>query len=113
MTQPNTQLTNRDLIIGQPVSFRPVVVRIRFPDGAPMSWAVVRATGDAPEGDLPWTFSQVASVNGKGVVRFKAPANRKLRIEVRDWYGRDLKKAYIATYEVGLEPIEREFVVEP
>jgi len=47
------------------------------------------------------------------VVRFQAPANRKLRIEISDWHGRDLKKTYASTHAPGASAIDQEFVVVP
>jgi hypothetical protein len=36
-----------------------------------------------------------------------------LRIEVRDWYGRDLKGVYASTHEPGRATITQEFIVTP
>jgi hypothetical protein len=114
VTSTSVHLTAKNLIIGKPVSLRPVVVRVHFPDGAPMITAVVHAIGEPIEdGGLPWTFSAVASLQQKGVVRFLAPSNRKLRIDIRDWHGRDLKKPYVSTHTAGLAVIEQEFVIVP
>ena len=114
VTRTTAHLVHRDLVTGKPVTFRPVVVRAQFPDGVPMGWAVVRATGEpVGDGDVLWTFSKVTGAGKDSTVRFQAPTNRKLRIEIIDWYGRDLKKAYVATYAAGTEPIAREFVITP
>jgi hypothetical protein len=113
VTNAEMRLAPRDLVIGAPVSFRPVVVRVRFPDGTPMPTAVVHAVGEPIEdGGVPWTFVKVAS-SKDGVVRFQAPSNRKLRIDIRDWHGRDLKKTYASTHAPGPAAIEQEFVIVP
>jgi hypothetical protein len=47
---------------------------------------IEHAIGDPiEENGVPWTFSRVASAPNEGEVRFQASANRKLRIEIRDW----------------------------
>jgi len=105
-------LKGMDLKAGKPVALRKVTVRVRFPDGAPMRTAVIRCTGSPIEdGDEPWLIEKV-SLNA-GSVEFSVPANRKLRIELSDWYRRDLKAAYISTHEPGSTSIVREFIVKP
>jgi hypothetical protein len=114
VTSTGVRLTTKDLVIGKPVGFRPVVVRVHFPYGAPMTTAAVYAVGEPiEEGGVPWTFFRVAGSKEEGVVRFQAPANRKLRIEIRDWHGRDLKKAYRSTHAAGMAAIDQEFVIVP
>jgi hypothetical protein len=107
-------LTGMDLIAGKRVAFRQVNVRVRFPDGAPMRTVQIRCIGlPSQEGDLPWILEKNPLRSDNGVLQFRAPANRKLQLEVRDAYGRDLKASYTSTYEPGLTTITQEFVVIP
>jgi hypothetical protein len=99
-----------DLIAGKPVAFRKVTVRIRFPDGAPMVTAQIMGSGEPLDaGDLPWRVTRIADKQGS--VSFFAPANRRLKIELRDWHERDLKAAYAASYEPGTGDVVHEIVV--
>jgi hypothetical protein len=108
----NVHLTGMDLIIGTRVDFRQVNVKVRFPDGSPMKTAQVRCIGLPSEiEDFPWIDDKVALTSGSA--QFSAPANRSLRIEVRDWYGRDLKATYASTHEPGTTAITQDFVVKP
>jgi len=43
VTSPGQHLAPKDLVIGKPVSFRSVAVRVHSPDGAPMGTAAVHA----------------------------------------------------------------------
>ena len=63
--------------------------------------------------ELPWIFHKIDSDNKNGLVEFLAPANRRLKIEVVDWYGRDLKRPYTSSHEPGTKAIKQEFVVIP
>jgi len=118
VTRTNVHLTAKNLIIGKPVKFRPVEVSVRFPDGARMKTAVVHAEEEPiEEGGVPWTFAEAVSTPGPGgkdgVFRFNVPANRKLRIYISDWHGRDLKKKYESTYTAGTAAIQQVFVIVP
>lgn len=105
-------LKSIDLVVGAPVAMREVIVTLAFPDGAPMKTAVVRVTGNGPlQPDLQWTRSAVSSKAGQ--VSLHAPADRSLRIEVRDWYGRDLGAKYESVHEAGATPISQKFVIQP
>ncbi len=107
-------LTGMNMVAGKRVAFRQVMVRVRFPDGTPMKTAEIRCIGlPARAGDLPWIFRKTPLRSENGVVQFPAPANRKLQLEVRDAYGRDLKASYTSAYEPGLTTITQEFVVIP
>jgi hypothetical protein len=97
-----------DLIIGQRIEARPVTVKVKFPDGKPMTTARAECTGEPIEpGGLVW----------KKMVRdgepIQVPVNRRLRIEVIDFYGRDLKATYASTHEPGSAAIVENFVVKP
>lgn len=101
-----------DLVMGAPVALREVTVTVSFPDGAPMKHAQVRCIGEPrSDSDTEWTVAQVALESGE--VRFHAPAARKLRIEVKDWYGRDLKTKYESSHEPGTGPIAQKVIVTP
>ena len=39
--------------------------------------------------------------------------NRRIRLEVRDAYGRELKGSYTSIHEAGVTPITQEFIVTP
>jgi hypothetical protein len=102
------KLTGMDLIIGQRIEARPVTVKVKFPDGKPMTTARAECTGEPIEpGGLVW----------KKMVRdgepIQVPVNRRLRIEVIDFYGRDLKATYASTHEPGSAAIVENFVVKP
>jgi hypothetical protein len=107
-------LTGMDLVVGKRVEFRHVIVRVRFPDGTPMKTAQIGCVGLPLElGDLSWRLQRVTKENEDGSVEFLAPADRKLQLEIRDRYGRDLKKTYTAAHEPGSATITQEFVVTP
>lgn len=114
VTAAGLHITAKNLTVGEPVSFRPVVVRANFPDGAPMTTAVVNAVGDPAErGDVAWTFAKIAGREDNGVVRFRAPTNRTIRIDIRDRHWRDLKQSYTAIHRAGTSPIDQSFVIVP
>jgi hypothetical protein len=106
-------LTGIDVAVGKPVNFRQVTVRVRFPDGSPMTTAQVECVGSplAP-GDFRWVQDAIVD-RRTGLARFSAPTNRELELRVRDWVGRDLKAAYTSKHEAGTTPIHQEFVVMP
>ena len=107
----HVHLTGMDVAIGSPVDFRQVSVKVVLPDGSPWNTAVVDCVGEPLEtGDIKWRHLEHVK---KGSVQFFAPANRTLRIEVNDWYGRELKADYSATYKPGSTPITRTFIVKP
>jgi hypothetical protein len=103
-----------DLVLGESVTLREVVVNVHFPDGAPMDTAKVYCTGlPRKASDLPWFFN-LSTIHGKqGIIRFSAPSDRKLRLDVEDVYGRPLKAVYSSIHEPGISPIRQEFVIEP
>jgi hypothetical protein len=114
VTGAGVHITAKNLTGGEPVTFRPVVVRVNFPDGAPMTTAVVNVVGEPVDrGDLAWTFAKIAGREDNGVVRFRAPTNRTIRIDIRDWYWRDLKQPYTAIHRAGTSPIDQSFVIVP
>jgi hypothetical protein len=109
-------LTGIDLIAGKSVEFRRVSVRVVFPDGMKMKTAEVVCTGlPLQEGDIPWIDRAYATLSNAadGSIEFLAPANRKLQLEVRDDYGRNLKGVYTSLHEAGVTPITQEFIVTP
>jgi hypothetical protein len=109
-----THLTGMDLVLGESVTLREVVVNVYFPDGAPMDTAKVYCTGlPRREGDLPWLFSHWTIHGNNGIIRFSAPSNRELRLEVDDVYSRPLKAVYTSTHQPGTSPIKQKFVIEP
>jgi hypothetical protein len=113
VTSGGTHLTGMDLTVGKKVEFREVSVHVQFPDGSPMKTAEVECTALPNDQDgFPLTFQKVA-LETNGTVQFSVPANRRLKIEVKDWYGRDLKKPYTSTHEAASMPITQKFVVEP
>jgi hypothetical protein len=107
-------LTGMDLIAGKRVDFRHVVVRVRFPDGTPMKTAQINCTA-LPRGDdgFPCTIQRVAPDSDDSSMQFLAPVDRTLQIEVKDRYGRDLKRTYISTHDPGSTTVTQEFVVTP
>jgi hypothetical protein len=104
---PGQQVTGIDLLIGKPTAFRQVTIRVRFPDGAPMQTAHVRATAPLDQGEPPWSIETIADKNGE--LTFSAPVDLKLRIDVKDQYGRG--ESLSSEHEPGAQPIVREFVV--
>ncbi|HTS50008.1 MAG TPA: carboxypeptidase-like regulatory domain-containing protein [Bryobacteraceae bacterium] len=107
-------LTGMDLIAGEPVEFRQVTVQVKFQDGTPMNTAQIRCVGlPLQPGDFPWIFEKPLIRGDNGVLRFQAPANRKLQLEIKDSFRRDLKGSYTSTHEPGLTPIRQEVVVTP
>ncbi len=113
VTAGGTHLTRMDLTIGKTVEFREVSVHVHFPDGSPMKTAAVECIAlPIEQNGFPLNFHQVA-LETNGTVHFSVPANRKLKIEIKDWYGRDLRKPYTSTHEASSSPITQEFVVVP
>lgn len=111
--RPGMSVAGQDLIVGQPISFRSVTVKVRFPDGAPMTTAQVDVVCESAEpGGIPWIAREIQS-GRKTQVRFQVPAGRALRISVTDWYGRPLKQPYESAHPSGSAPIVQEFVVVP
>jgi len=109
-----THLTGMDLVTGETVPLRQVTVRVHFPDGAPMDTAMVYCTGLSREkDDPPWLFDIWTIAGKRGTLQFKAPSNRKLRLEVEDVYHRPLKADYSSTHEPGVAPVTQEFVIKP
>jgi hypothetical protein len=107
------RLVGKDMIVGPPVAFRAVTVKVRFSDGSPMATAIVDITGEPLEpGRIPWHALKHIQ-KGQSGAGFHVPANRKFRISVRDWYGRDLKKTYESTHVPGSTAVIQEFVVVP
>lgn len=108
-------LTDMNVVMGKHVDSREVTISTRFSDGTAMTSAEIRCVGlPLHEGDPEWTGrSLLSDLDHPGTVQLIAPANRRLRIELRDVYGRDLKKPYVAEFEPGATPINLEFVVEP
>ncbi|MEZ5403138.1 MAG: carboxypeptidase-like regulatory domain-containing protein [Bryobacteraceae bacterium] len=108
---PLTVLSGMDLRVGKPVAMRDVTVRAKLPDGNLWPAAAIRLVGQPTEpGGLHW---RGWGDGFKGETRFRAPANRKLRVEVIDSYGRKLSREYVAEFEPGVWPIIHEFTVEP
>jgi len=105
------QLTGKDIVAGAPVDFRNVTLKYRFADGAPITSAVVDVIGDASPGGVQWSDGQ-SIYRGQSEVRFRVPANRTIRMSLRDRYGRDLGKRYESTHAPGTAPIFQEFIVE-
>ena len=101
-----------DLVAGATVKLRDVGVTVSFPDGTPMNHAYVRCIGE-PRSDAEAEWKDGSAALGGGQVQFRAPADRKLRIQVTDWYGRDLKTKYESVHEAGIAPIAQKFVVTP
>jgi hypothetical protein len=67
-----------------------------------------RPAGPGPVGD-PWSHYRV----GSGAIKFEAPTNAVLRVEVKDWYGRDFGAIYAAEFQPGSTPISHEFKIKP
>lgn len=108
----HTHLTWMDLVVGPRVAFRNVNVHVRFTDGTPMTTASVRCVGEPNgSGNPEWMDYRVTRDKGQAV--FVAPANRRIRIYVTDWYGRDMKATYSDTFEAGTSAITKEFVTKP
>jgi hypothetical protein len=104
-------LTAMDLVMGKPVSFRPVTVRVRFRDGKPMKTARANCAGlPRVAGEIPWIKTGMPDKDE--TFRFSAPTDRRLKIEVKDWFGRELKGVLSSTHEPGSAPVTKEFVVE-
>jgi hypothetical protein len=113
VNSPGAHLKGMDLAVGNRVSFRQVTVRVRFPDGVPMTTAIVDCVGvPLGQGDSPW-FDDAMVDRETGLARFSAPANRELELKVGDSYGRNLKAVYRSKHEAGTTPIHEEFVVRP
>jgi hypothetical protein len=107
-------LTGMDLIAGKRVEFRRVVVNVRFPDGTPMKTAAISCTA-LPREDVrfPCTIQRAPLERENGSAKFLAPVDRKLQIEVKDAYGRNLTQTYTSVHEPGATTVTQEFVVTP
>ncbi len=111
----NVHLMGMDLVAGRQVMSRQVVVRVRFSDGAPMKTAGIQLVGlPLRQGEPEWVaWGSLISDKDNGAVRFTAPADRRLRLEVTDMYGRELRQKYISMHEPGSATIDQEFIVTP
>lgn len=77
-----------------------------------MTTAWVEVLGEAIEPDgLTWQAA-TAQIEGKTEVRFQAPTDRRLRVIVRDWHGRELGKKYESTHAPGSTPINQAFIIQ-
>jgi hypothetical protein len=101
-----------NLVIGKRVEFREVMVDVRFTDGTPMQTALVRVAGELLIAGEPEWVIQAYGEKG-GTFRFFAPANRRLRIDVKDGWKRDLHGVYQSQHEPGTTPILQQFVIAP
>jgi hypothetical protein len=113
ISSAGTHLTGKDLIAGPEVAFRPVTVKVKWADGSPMTTAGISVIGEPLEpGGVPWRgHAWIDKRNPEA--RLQVPADRKIRISVRDRYGRDWKQKYESVHEAGGGVIVREFVVVP
>jgi len=111
----SVHLTGMDLVAGPQVTSRQVTVRVQFPDGTPMKTARIRLVGlPLLPGEPEWVaWGGLVNDKDNGSVQFTAPANRRLRLEVTDMYGRELKQKYTSTHEPGSATITQEFIVTP
>ncbi|MBY0505196.1 MAG: hypothetical protein K2X03_14885 [Bryobacteraceae bacterium] len=108
ITGPGQQVKGLVIVPGPPITYRRLAIRVRFPDGKPMTTARVRITGNnweeivfyLPTQKQPWG-------------QFPVPANRKIRVEVTDSWKRDLKREYAAEFDAGTTAIEKDFVIKP
>lgn len=108
----NRRLVARDLIVGPPVAFRPVTVKVRFSDGSPMSTGVIHIIGEPVEaGGIAW-YGRAHLSKDQKEANFRVPVNRKFSISIRDWHGRDLPKKYESTHLPGSAPVTKEFIIE-
>ena len=111
ISSAGVHLVGRDLVVGKKVEFRHVMVAVKFADGLPMKTAHIRCVGSpVREGELPWVYQHAVL---QGSIEFLAPANRKLRLEVTDWHGREMKESYVSTHDAGAAGIKQEFTVRP
>lgn len=112
VTRGGMNITGTDLIAGPPVTFRAVSVKVRFPDGSPMTTAFVEIVGEPIEtGGLLWHGGGYIRKERKEL-RFQVPSNRRFRISVSDAYGRDLLKKYESVHLPGRTPVTQEFVID-
>ena len=101
-------LNRMDVVIGGHVEFRQVNIIVRFSDGTPMRTAKLEVAGEPLRSeDIVWHPRRPLGTT------FQAPANRTLRIEVKDEFGRHLNAIYSAIYEPGTTSITHEFVISP
>jgi len=101
-----------DLKIGDPVAFRSVKVRVRFPDGAPMTTAEVGCIGISSS-KTPVGCNRSSIALESGIVEFQVPTNHEIQLKVSDRYGRKLNGDYTATHPPGASMIAQEFIVTP
>jgi hypothetical protein len=111
-----SDLAGMNLVTGNGVKFRQVTVNVTFTDGTPMRTVVIRSTllnganlSSGPQRHVGAGFGTGAGI---GVVKFDAPANLPFRMEVEDWYGRDLGGTYAADFDAGTTPISHEFKIK-
>lgn len=102
----NQHLTGLEIVPRPEVAYRKLTVRVRLPDGQPLSTAWVDVTSDDWDGRL-----FIERPSGEGITF--VPTNRKIRITVTDSWQRGLKEKYVAEFEPGDVDLEKEFIVEP
>jgi hypothetical protein len=109
----NVHWTGMDIIIGKRVEFREAIVTVKYPDGQTMRTADVHFTGlPLQPGQDVWAQRR-PFLSTMDSVRLFVPADRTIRIEVKDAYGRDLGAIHSSTHEAGEAPIRQDFVIQP
>jgi hypothetical protein len=72
-----------------------------------MKTAAVTVTAIPSKGERPWETFKVASKQGLATIH--VAANRRIRIAVKDWHGRDLGGVYESEREAGTDAVTAEF----
>jgi hypothetical protein len=110
------RLTGMDLIAGKAMPFRRVHVRIRYADGTPMKMMEIVCTGlPRQKEDLEWSgsYGTAYGKENSGEIEFLAPANRQLKLTVKDLFSRSLNGNISSLHERGIAPIVQEFIITP
>lgn len=105
VSRADQTIVDRNAVAGPVVRSRRVLVKVRFPDGTPMSTARVVVTS----GNDRWMRSAWRKKEG---VELRVPAGRRLHISVVDDYRRLLNRVYESVHEAGEAPVEKTFVVD-
>ncbi len=116
LARGGVNLRNLDLTLGPKVPLRTVRVRVaaRRAGGEALDHLSVEVDAVPRSAlDLPWHTRSSALNRQDDWHEFRIPADRRVRIGVKDWYGRTTPGQYVSLHEPGVTPIVWEVAINP